>query len=129
MMGFLVSSLHSCRLCAMARVSLRRTCWSTPRCCRSASFSAYPSFAWLRLFPVVSVWLGRPILSHAHTISAFADLALCDLNSELFVLLEKAIAVDKINGVMYWHEGGVIKQATLTGTYTKDIANSKFNTM
>ena len=43
--------------------SQRRICRSTPRCCRSSSFSACPFFDCLRLFPVISLWLGRPILS------------------------------------------------------------------
>ena len=43
--------------------------------------------------------------------------------------LEKAIAVDEINGFMYWHGDGLIKQATLNGTYTKDIAKCKLNMM
>ena len=44
--------------CVSWLVSLRRICRSTPRCCKSTSFSACPFFACLRLFPVVSLWLG-----------------------------------------------------------------------
>ena len=41
-----------------------------------ASFSACPFFDCLRLFPVVLLWIGRPILSRAHTISVYAALQL-----------------------------------------------------
>ena len=54
----------------------RRICRSTPRCCRSSPFSACPFFDSLRLFPAISLWLGRPILSRAHTISVFVALQL-----------------------------------------------------
>ena len=54
--------------------SQRRICRSTLRCYHSSSFSACPFFDCLRLFPVVLLWLGRPILSRAHTISVFAAL-------------------------------------------------------
>ena len=43
--------------------SLRRVSRSTPRCCQSSYFSVCHFFACLRLFPIVSLWLGRPILS------------------------------------------------------------------
>ena len=52
----------------------RRRCRSTPRCCQSSSFSFF--FDCLRLYPVVSLWLGSPILSRAHAISVFAALQL-----------------------------------------------------
>ena len=55
------------------------------KCWQSTSFSAYPFFACLRLFPEVSLWLGRPILSRAHTISVFAVLQLQgDLRTVLY---------------------------------------------
>ena len=63
------SALSTQAGCVSWPVSLRRICRSTTRCCQSTSFSACPFFAYLRLFPVVSLWLGRPILSRAHTIS------------------------------------------------------------
>ena len=62
--------------CVSWLVSLRRICRSTWRCCQSISFSVCPFFDCLRLFPVVSLWLGRPILSRAHTISILAALQL-----------------------------------------------------
>ena len=51
---------------------LRSMCRSTPRCCQSSSYSACSFFACLRLFPVVSLWLGRPILSRVQTISIYS---------------------------------------------------------
>ena len=87
MMDFLVSSLHSCRLCAIWPESQRRICRSTLRCYHSSSFSACPFFDCLRLFPVVLLWIGRPILSRAHTISVYAALQLPgDLRTVLYAL-------------------------------------------
>ena len=49
--------------------------------------SSSTAFDCLRLFPVISLWLGRPILSRARTISVFAALQLPgDLRMVLFAL-------------------------------------------
>ena len=67
--------------------SQRRICRSTLRCYHSSSFSACPFFDCLRLFPVVLLWIGRPILSRAHTISVYAALRLPgDLRTVLYAL-------------------------------------------
>ena len=67
--------------------SQRRICRSNPQCCQSSYFSARPFFDCLRLFPVVSHLLGRPIVSRAHTISVFSSLQLPgDLRTVLYAL-------------------------------------------
>ena len=85
MMDFLISSLHSCRLCAMVCVSAK----DVP--VHSAMLSIHFFFGllpFLRLFPyIVSLSLGRPILSRAHTISVFAVLQLPgDLRTVVYTL-------------------------------------------
>ena len=48
---------------------------------------ACPFFASLQLLPEVSLWLGHPISSHAHTISVFTILQLPgDLRTDLYAL-------------------------------------------
>ena len=66
--------LHQFSPLLLCLVSLRRMCQSTPRCCQSTSFSACPFFACLRLFPAVSLRLGRLIVSFACIASIFAAL-------------------------------------------------------
>ena len=42
--------------------------------------------------------------------------------SGLFVV--RAVAVDEVNGFMYWSDGALIKQSTLDGTYIKDVVRA-----
>ena len=47
---------------------------------------------------------------------------------DLFVV--SAIALDEYNGFIYWGDNSIIKQATLSGTYLKDVFDtSKLNKM
>ena len=65
----IVDSIHSCRSFAMA-------CASTKDLPVHSAMLSVHLFACLRLFPMVSLWLGHPILAHAHTILVFAALQL-----------------------------------------------------
>ena len=52
-----------------------------------ALFRPAPFFDCLRLFPVVLLWIGRPIFSSAHTISVYAALQLPgDLRTVIYAL-------------------------------------------
>ena len=95
--------LHSCQLCAMAWVSAKDLPVHSAMLLVYTSSSACHFFDCLRMFPEVSPWLGRLILSRVHTISVFATLQLPGyLRTAIIMLYDGFPRMPVSNSVFVW---------------------------